>query len=356
MQLILLSIVTALFAGLQPLEATSLVGWLEIDCSVIVAIMWIPFLRTEFTLVRLAVVCFILTSYLPLFLPLMIEQGDVKLSMVETTASSEALETERRNSALRDINMNTLLSTEAEPKNHSGEMKSDTTDRDSNIDEPASSGFWRTSPTMLNAIFLILGAVIINYSVSTRRRIGKNTAYRNSSQRWYSREAGYKKNDNAQKPNPAQPKDPLDTYINIIRSTAERKGTINIFDVMDYPVNRNKWRLALDIAVKMKIIVEDSRGFYRMNLEEEQNSSQSESQRGASQGRHRGDGTESTTLWPAYYTHFDVLGIPSTSSRTEIKRAYRRLAKIHHPDRGGDIEKFFRLTEAYRGAVAISDE
>jgi curved DNA-binding protein CbpA len=31
-----------------------------------------------------------------------------------------------------------------------------------------------------------------------------------------------------------------------------------------------------------------------------------------------------------------------------IKRAYRRLAKAHHPDLGGDAKAFHRLEAAYR--------
>jgi curved DNA-binding protein CbpA len=31
-----------------------------------------------------------------------------------------------------------------------------------------------------------------------------------------------------------------------------------------------------------------------------------------------------------------------------IKRAYRRLAKAHHPDLGGDATAFHRLDAAYR--------
>ena len=35
-------------------------------------------------------------------------------------------------------------------------------------------------------------------------------------------------------------------------------------------------------------------------------------------------------------THYDTLGVPPTATDADIKRAYLRLAKTHHPDAGGD--------------------
>jgi len=43
-----------------------------------------------------------------------------------------------------------------------------------------------------------------------------------------------------------------------------------------------------------------------------------------------------------------LLGLTSDASPEAIKRAYRRLAKAHHPDLGGDVEAFHRLDAAYR--------
>ena len=42
------------------------------------------------------------------------------------------------------------------------------------------------------------------------------------------------------------------------------------------------------------------------------------------------------------------LGLEPGASVPMIKRAYRRLAKAHHPDLGGDAEAFHRLEAAYR--------
>jgi molecular chaperone DnaJ len=45
--------------------------------------------------------------------------------------------------------------------------------------------------------------------------------------------------------------------------------------------------------------------------------------------------------------YYEVLGLGKDASADEIKKAYRRLAIEHHPDRGGNEEKFKELNEAY---------
>lgn len=42
-----------------------------------------------------------------------------------------------------------------------------------------------------------------------------------------------------------------------------------------------------------------------------------------------------------------ILGVTADSSKEEIKKAYRRAARIHHPDKGGDEEKFKQAKEAF---------
>jgi len=44
---------------------------------------------------------------------------------------------------------------------------------------------------------------------------------------------------------------------------------------------------------------------------------------------------------------YDVLGVASSSSDEEIKTAYRKLAKKHHPDAGGDQKRFAEISSAY---------
>jgi hypothetical protein len=44
---------------------------------------------------------------------------------------------------------------------------------------------------------------------------------------------------------------------------------------------------------------------------------------------------------------YAVLGIERGSSQSEIRKAYRKLAVQHHPDKGGDTEKFKEVAEAY---------
>ena len=46
--------------------------------------------------------------------------------------------------------------------------------------------------------------------------------------------------------------------------------------------------------------------------------------------------------------YYQILNIPRTASADEIKRAYRRLASQHHPDKGGDTARFQEVEEAYR--------
>ncbi len=46
--------------------------------------------------------------------------------------------------------------------------------------------------------------------------------------------------------------------------------------------------------------------------------------------------------------YYEILGVPKTASKAEIKKAFRRLAHKHHPDKnGGDDSKFKEINEAY---------
>ena len=46
--------------------------------------------------------------------------------------------------------------------------------------------------------------------------------------------------------------------------------------------------------------------------------------------------------------YYSILGAGETASQDEIERLYKRLARRHHPDRGGDAEEMKAINEAYQ--------
>lgn len=46
--------------------------------------------------------------------------------------------------------------------------------------------------------------------------------------------------------------------------------------------------------------------------------------------------------------YYQILGVQKNATQDDIKKAYRKLAHQHHPDKGGDEQKFKEISEAYR--------
>lgn len=46
--------------------------------------------------------------------------------------------------------------------------------------------------------------------------------------------------------------------------------------------------------------------------------------------------------------YYQILGVEKNASGDEIKKAFRKLAHQHHPDKGGDPEKFKEINEAFQ--------
>ena len=46
--------------------------------------------------------------------------------------------------------------------------------------------------------------------------------------------------------------------------------------------------------------------------------------------------------------YYKILGVDRNATPDEIKKAYRKMAAKHHPDRGGSTEEFQKIEEAYR--------
>jgi DnaJ-domain-containing protein 1 len=51
---------------------------------------------------------------------------------------------------------------------------------------------------------------------------------------------------------------------------------------------------------------------------------------------------------------YEVLQVAENASPLEIKKSYRQLARLHHPDKGGDPNKFEEIARAYRSLLSSS--
>ena len=51
--------------------------------------------------------------------------------------------------------------------------------------------------------------------------------------------------------------------------------------------------------------------------------------------------------------YYNILGVDKNAEKSKIKKAYHKLAVKHHPDKGGDPDKFKKIAEAFE---VLSDE
>lgn len=50
---------------------------------------------------------------------------------------------------------------------------------------------------------------------------------------------------------------------------------------------------------------------------------------------------------------YEVLNLSPKATKIEIMSAYKSLAKVHHPDMGGDPEQFRKLRKAYQEGIEL---
>ena len=53
---------------------------------------------------------------------------------------------------------------------------------------------------------------------------------------------------------------------------------------------------------------------------------------------------------------YDKLGLPEKADRDEVKKAFRKLAQIHHPDKGGDPAMYVEIKAAYESILSQDED
>lgn len=54
--------------------------------------------------------------------------------------------------------------------------------------------------------------------------------------------------------------------------------------------------------------------------------------------------------------YYKALGLEYGATKSEIKKAFYKLAKVHHPDKGGNEKKFKEINEAYQHLTSAGYE
>jgi DnaJ-class molecular chaperone len=54
-------------------------------------------------------------------------------------------------------------------------------------------------------------------------------------------------------------------------------------------------------------------------------------------------------------TNLHILELEKPTSKDKIQQAYRRLVKIHHPDRGGVSAQFIAIKQAYENLLKVNE-
>lgn len=55
---------------------------------------------------------------------------------------------------------------------------------------------------------------------------------------------------------------------------------------------------------------------------------------------------------PSTKCPFKILSLPTTATKVEVELRWRRLASIHHPDKGGDKDEFHKYHQATLKALS----
>ena len=52
--------------------------------------------------------------------------------------------------------------------------------------------------------------------------------------------------------------------------------------------------------------------------------------------------------------HYDTLEVQPAATPAELKKAFRRLARLHHPDKGGDAQRFAKIQSSFKVLMAAA--